>query len=255
MKRTIRQIAFYLFLLAVWEVLFEMEFWPPYLFPSPQSVWEAVYAGFSDQSFLIALGVSMRRIAIGYGLAVLLGVALGFLIAASEFLRHTLGGLVLSLQSLPSICWLPLAVLWFGLTENAILFVVLMGSVLAVTINTEIGVNHVPRIYLLAGRNLGAGGFRLFRYVLLPASLPHLLAGLKQGWAFAWRSLISGEMIFVSLGLGHLLMFGRDLNDMSLVLAVMALIVAIGFVVDRLVFSQLEKRIRRKWGLAGLAQS
>jgi NitT/TauT family transport system permease protein len=179
-----------------------------------------------------------------------LGITLGFLISANEFLRDTVGGLVLSLQSLPSLCWLPLAVLWFGLTEKAILFVVVMGSLLAVTINTEMGVRHVPRIYLLAGRNLGANGLRLFLHVLLPASLPHLIAGLKQGWAFAWRSLISGEMIFVSLGLGHLLMMGRDLNDMSQVLAVMLLIMAIGQIVDRLVFETLENRIRRKWGVA-----
>ena len=127
---------------------------------------------------------------------------------------------------------------------------VVMGSLLAVTINTEVGVAHVPKIYLMAGRNFGANGLRLFWHVLLPASLPHLLAGLKQGWAFAWRSLISGEMIFVSLGLGHLLMMGRDLNDMSQVLAVMGLIMAVGQLVDRVVFEQLEKRVRWKWGVA-----
>jgi len=235
MKRTIRQLAFYLWLVAVWQILSDLKIWPPYLFPTPQSVLESVRAGFTDRSFLIGLGVSMKRIGIGYGLSVLLGITLGFLISANEFLRDTVGGLVLSLQSLPSLCWLPLAVLWFGLTEKAILFVVVMGSLLAVTINTEMGVRHVPRIYLLAGRNLGANGLRLFLHVLLPASLPHLIAGLKQGWAFAWRSLISGEMIFVSLGLGHLLMMGRDLNDMSQVLAVMLLIMAIGQIVDVLV--------------------
>jgi NitT/TauT family transport system permease protein len=253
MKKIVRQLAFYLGLLALWQLIFELKIWPPYLFPSPQSVLESLQMGFSDRTFLIGMGISMRRIALGYGLSVLLGIVIGFLIAASEFLEATLGGLVLSLQSLPSLCWLPLAVLWFGLTEKAILFVVVMGSLLAVTINTQIGVRHVPRIYLLAGRNLGAHGFRLFVHVLLPASLPHLVAGLKQGWAFAWRSLISGEMLFVSLGLGHLLMMGRDLNDMSQVVAVMALIMAIGHLVDRLVFEKLENRIRQKWGLVGTA--
>jgi NitT/TauT family transport system permease protein len=246
-------LAFYLWLVAVWQILSDLKIWPPYLFPTPQSVLESVRAGFTDRSFLIGLGVSMKRIGIGYGLSVLLGITLGFLISANEFLRDTVGGLVLSLQSLPSLCWLPLAVLWFGLTEKAILFVVVMGSLLAVTINTEMGVRHVPRIYLLAGRNLGANGLRLFLHVLLPASLPHLIAGLKQGWAFAWRSLISGEMIFVSLGLGHLLMMGRDLNDMSQVLAVMVMIMAIGNLINRLVFERLEDRIRLKWGLAGAA--
>ena len=117
----------------------------------------------------------------------------------------------------------------------------------------QAGVRHVPKIYLMAGRNLGARGLLLFLYVLLPASQPHLVSGLKQGWAFAWRSLISGEMIFVSLGLGHLLMMGRDLNDMSQVVAVMAIIMAIGHIVDRLLFERLENRIRHKWGLVGAA--
>ncbi len=249
MKRMIRQLAFYLWLVAVWQLLYEEKIWPPYLFPSPLRVLEALRMGFSDHTFLIGLGISMKRIALGYGISILSGAVLGFLIATSEFLESTVGGLVLSLQSLPSLCWLPLAVLWFGLSERAILFVVVMGSLLAVTINTELGVRHVPKIYLMAGRNLGARGLRLFAHVLLPASLPHLVAGLKQGWAFAWRSLISGEMIFVSLGLGHLLMMGRDLNDMSQVIAVMALIMAIGQLVDRLVFEKLENGIRKKWGL------
>ncbi|MFB3922680.1 MAG: ABC transporter permease [Terriglobia bacterium] len=253
MKRIIRQLAFYLWVIAIWQVTCDLKIWPPYLFPSPGSVLEALQTGFDDRSIIIGIGISMKRIALGYGLSVVLGIGLGFLIAANEFLEATLGGLVLSLQSLPSLCWLPLAVLWFGLSEKAIVFVVVMGSFLAVTINTQAGVRHVPKIYLMAGRNLGAEGTRLFAHVLLPASLPHLVSGLKQGWAFAWRSLISGEMIFVSLGLGHLLMMGRDLNDMSQVLAIMAVIMAIGQIVDRLVFERLESRIRVKWGLAAAA--
>jgi NitT/TauT family transport system permease protein len=171
------------------------------------------------------------------------------MIASSKFLEETVGGLLVSLQSLPSICWLPLAVLWFGLTEKAILFVVIMGSVLSITIAMEDGRQQMPKIYSMAGRNLGARGLKLFYFVLLPASLPYLVSGLKQGWAFAWRSLISGEMIFVSLGLGQLLMMGRDLNDMSRVIAVMILIVAIGYIVDGLVFRLVERRLQEKWGL------
>ncbi len=253
MKKASRQIVFYVSLLALWQLVAELRIWPPYLFPSPWSVGEALRAGFADQSFWVGLGVSTRRIALGYGLSVVLGISLGLLIATSRFLKETLGGLVVSLQSLPSLCWLPLAVLWFGLSEKAILFVVVMGSLLSVTISTELGVRHVPKIYSMAGRNLGARGLPLFMSVLLPASLPHLVSGLKQGWAFAWRSLVSGEMIFVSLGLGHLLMMGRDLNDMSQVVAVMVLIVAIGYLVDGLLFRTMEKRIRQKWGLATVA--
>jgi NitT/TauT family transport system permease protein len=132
----------------------------------------------------------------------------------------------------------------------SILFVVLMGSVLAITINTEAGVRNVPKIYAMAGRNLGARGPKLFWHVLLPASLPYLISGLKQGWAFAWRSLIAAEMIVITFGLGQLLMMGRDLNDMSQVLAVMGLIMLLGYVVDRVIFVNIERSIRSKWGFA-----
>jgi sulfonate transport system permease protein len=250
MKKIAEQILFYVILIMIWQVIVVLRVWPDYLVPSPMMVLEALWHGFSDRTFLVGVEISLRRIAIGYGVSVLLGIVLGLLIATSEFLETTLGKLMLGLQSLPSVCWLPLAILWFGLSENAILFVVLMGSVLSVAINTEVGFRHVPRLFLLAGKNLGAKGWSLFAHVLLPASMPHLIAGLKQGWAFAWRSLISGEMIFVSLGLGHLLMMGRDLNDMSQVMAVMVLIMLLGFLVDRIVFHPIERRIQRKWGLA-----
>jgi NitT/TauT family transport system permease protein len=107
----------------------------------------------------------------------------------------------------------------------------------------------MPKIYGMAGRNLGASGLQLFLHVLLPASLPFVVSGLKQGWAFAWRSLITAEMLYLSLGLGQVLMIGRDLNDMSAVIAVMILIVAIGYVVDGLVFKSIERHLQRKWGL------
>jgi NitT/TauT family transport system permease protein len=250
MKTLAKQIVFYSALLGIWLLVAELRIWPPYLFPTPKGVLESLRAGFADHSFWIAIAVSLKRMALGYALSVAIGMILGLAIASNRFLEQTLGGLLVSLQSLPSICWLPMAVLWFGLSEKAILFVVVMGSVLSVTISMESGRKQLPRIYSMAGRNLGASGLKLFFYVLLPASLPYLLTGLKQGWAFAWRSLIAGEMIFVSLGLGQLLMMGRDLNDMNQVIAVMVLIVAIGYMVDGLVFKTLERRLRTRWGLS-----
>jgi NitT/TauT family transport system permease protein len=249
MKRFVRYLVFYSVLIGLWLLLAKLKVWPPYVFPTPQGVVESLWAGFADHSFWIAIGVSMKRMLLGYSLSVILGMVLGLGVASNKFLEQTMGGLLVSLQSLPSICWLPLAVLWFGLTEKAILFVVVMGSLLSVTIAMETGRQQMPKIYGMAGRNLGARGFQLFWHVLLPASLPYIVSGLKQGWAFAWRSLISGEMIFVSLGLGQMLMMGRDLNDMSLVIAVMILIVAIGYIVDGLVFRTIERRLQQKWGL------
>jgi NitT/TauT family transport system permease protein len=250
LRKIAKQIVFYTILLGLWHALALLKLWPSYVFPTPASVFEALRNGFSDHTFWIGIGVSMKRMIAGYTLSVVLGVALGLVLAQNSFLEETLGRLVVSVQSMPSICWLPLAILWFGLSEKAILFVVVMGSLLSISINVEAGLRNVPRIYAMAGRNLGASGVQLFLYVLLPASLPHLVSGLKQGWAFAWRSLLAGEMIFVSLGLGQLLMMGRDLNDISQVFAVMVLIIFIGFAVDGFVFRIIERNLRRKWGLS-----
>ena len=244
------QILFYAALLGLWALLAKLRVWPPYLFPAPQSVAEALWAGFKDHSFLIGIGVTMKRMLIGYCLSVLLGMLLGLGVAGNRFLEETVGPLLVSLQSLPSICWVPLAVLWFGLTEKAILFVVVMGCVLSVTIAMDDGRRQMPKIYTMAGRNLGASGFRLFWYVMLPASLPYIVSGLKQGWAFGWRSLIQAEMIFLTVGLGQQLMMGRDLNDMSQVIAVMLLIIGLGYLVNRLVFQNVERVLQRRWGLA-----
>ncbi|MBV9625309.1 MAG: ABC transporter permease [Acidobacteria bacterium] len=249
MNGFLKKAIFYLALLGIWAGVAKAHIWPPYLFPAPWNVGQALWAGFADHSFWIAILVTLKRMLIGYSLAIVLGMILGTALAASSYLEQTLGGLLVSLQSLPSICWIPLAVLWFGLTEKAILFVVLMGSLLSVTIAMEDGRKQIPRIYGMAGRNLGARGFRLFWSVLLPASLPVIISGMKQGWAFGWRSLIQAEMIFLSLGLGQLLMMGRDLSDMSQVVAVMILIIALGSLVDALLFKTIETRIRERWGL------
>jgi len=249
MKRAGRYIIFYAGLFGLWVLLAELKIWPPYLFPTPWGVGESLWAGFSDHSYWIAIAVSMRRVLIGYGISVILGMLLGLGVSSNKFLEETMGGLLVSLQSLPSICWWPLALLWFGLNQNAILFVVIMGSLLSVTMAMEDGRKQMPKIFGMAGRNLGARGFRLFWHVLLPASLPYIVSGLKQGWAFAWRSLITAEMLYVSLGLGQVLMMGRETSDMNAVIAVMVLIVAIGYVVDGVVFKSMERHLQHKWGL------
>jgi NitT/TauT family transport system permease protein len=253
MSKTLRQFIFYPAVLIVWQVLASMKLWPPYLFPTPLGVLESLRDGFAEHSFWIGIGISMRRLLIGYGISVVLGVALGVALAFNRVLEETLGRFVVSVQSLPSICWVPLAILWFGLTENAILFVVVMGSLCSIVISAETALRNIPKIYPMAGRNLGTRRFRLFFLVFLPASLPNLVSGLKQGWAFAWRSLIGGEMLFVNLGLGQLLGAGRNLNDINLVAAVMVLIVALGYIVDTLLFRVAERVLREKWGLAASA--
>jgi NitT/TauT family transport system permease protein len=252
-RRIANQVIFYFVLFGAWALLAKLRIWPPYLFPPPWTVGEALWAGFKDRSFLIGVAATMKRMLIGYSLSVVLGMILGLGVASNEFLEETVGPLLVSLQSLPSVCWVPLAILWFGLTEKAILFVVLMGCILSVTIAMEDGRKQMPKIYTMAGRNLGASRFRLFWYVMLPASLPYIISGLKQGWAFGWRSLIQAEMIFLTLGLGQLLMMGRDLNDMSQVIAVMLMIIALGYLVNRVVFRTMERALQSRWGLTPTA--
>jgi NitT/TauT family transport system permease protein len=249
-KRAFRFIAFYGALLGLWTILAKLKIWPSYLFPTPWGVTEELYNGFQDHSYWIAIAVSMKRVLLGYAVSVVLGMILGLGIASNKFLEETMGGLLVSLQSLPSICWWPLALLWFGFNQNAILFIVVMGSLLSVTIAMEDGRKQMPKIYGMAGRNLGARGFQLFWYVLLPASLPYIVTGLKQGWAFAWRSLITAEMLYVSLGLGQVLMMGRETSNTNAVIAVMILIITIGYIVDGLIFKTIEKRLHQRWGLA-----
>ncbi len=243
------RVAFFAVLLIAWEVLFLLRLWPPYVFPSVSSVVGSLVAGFTDGSYPLAIAVSLRRILIGYGLSLAGGIPLGLLLGRAKIVQDTLGSIVLGLQALPSICWLPLALLWFGLSEKAILFVVIMGAVLSVTLATADGVHNTPPLYLRAARTMGARGLMLYTGVILPAALPAILSGMKLGWSFAWRSLMAGELLYVSLGLGQLLTMGRELNDMSQVIAVMLVIVAIGLLVDRALFSPVERRVRERWGL------
>ncbi|MDR3736371.1 MAG: ABC transporter permease [Acidobacteriaceae bacterium] len=250
MNKLAKNILFYAILLGAWYGVARSHIWPPYLIPAPGDVYAALHDGFKDHSIWIGIRISMQRVIIGYLVSVVLGFFLGLGISTSKFLEDTLGRLLTSLQSLPSICWLPLAILWFGLTDKAIYFVIIMGSLFSITMSMESSRAAIPRIIPMAGRNLGAKGIKLFWYVLLPASLPHLISGLKQGWAFAWRALISAEMIIISLGLGQLLMTGRDLNDMSQVVAILLVILVLGWAIDALVFRTIERKVAQRWGLS-----
>jgi NitT/TauT family transport system permease protein len=248
MRGNLRRGIFLLALLATWEAASRAHLFPPWIFPSPLDVARSLGHGFSDGEIPRAIGVSMRRLAVGYGLSLVGGIALGFGLARSQLLRDSVGTLVTGLQSLPSICWLPLALLWFGLSETAILFVVVAGSLFAITVATESGVRNVNPIFVRAARTMGAKGSQLWLRVILPAALPSILSGMRLGWTFAWRSLMAGELLYISGGLGQLLATGRELNDMPRVMAVMIAIIALGLASEVLVFQRLEARVRERWG-------
>jgi len=248
-RSIINKIWFYILLLLVWEGLVRVEVWPRHLFPSPFDVFQTLVAGFTDSSFPIAIGASMKRILIGYLISMAIGIPLGILIGRVKIIEETLGSLVLGLQTLPSICWLPLSILWIGLNEQAIIFIVIIGAIFSITLSTESGVKNVPPLFLRAAKTMGAKGWRMYLEVVLPAALPEIITGMKLAWSFAWRSLMAGELLASGLGLGQVLMLGRDLADMAQVIAVMIIIALLGVIIDRVIFARLEQRIRHKWGL------
>ena len=248
LRTIVARILFFTGLVLGWHVLATANIWESILFPTPAEVLATLQRGVSDGSLLAATGSSLQRLMVGYAFSLVVGVLLGLLLGRLSLLNATLGTLSLGLQALPSICWLPLAILWFGLNEGAMFFVVVMGSLMAVVLSVRDGVRNIPPLYLRAARVMGASGWRIYLFIILPASLPAILTGARLGWSFAWRSLMAAELLYVSAGLGSTLMMGRELHDMSLVVAAMLIIIAIGLVFDRLIFGLLERSLGARWG-------
>jgi NitT/TauT family transport system permease protein len=250
----LQKIFFYLILIIIWELIYKFsvdifKIWKPYIFPSPFDVFKTLINLVEDNTLFIAIGVSMKRLVMGYSLSLFIGLSIGLALVKYKYIDKNCSPLILGLQTLPSICWLPFAILWYGLNENAIIFVIAIGSTFAIAIATESGIKNVSPLYIKAGRNMGASGAALYWNIIIPASLPAIISGMKQGWSFAWRGLMAGEMLAASKGLGQVLMTGRELADISQVVAVMLIIILLGLSIDKLVFSKIETDIRQKWGL------
>jgi NitT/TauT family transport system permease protein len=251
MRRASLAILFFVVLVAIWAALVHAEIWSPVLLPSPRNVFDYLVNATRDGTLVSASGVTLRRLIIGYFIGLAIGLPLGLLTASLEFAEDTVGVLALGLQTLPSVCWVPLALLWFGQTEGAMLFVVIMGTVGSVVIATSNGTRSIPPIYARVARTMGSEGFDKWTRVILPAALPFLVTGMKQGWAFAWRSLMAAEVyvtILTGFGLGHLLEYGRELSAMDQVIGVMIVIVVIGLITDKGLFAPWERFMHRRWG-------
>ena len=244
-----KKIAFYVLIIIVWQGIDSAEIWPDNIFPSPIEVGEDLLYGISDGSLFYGIGTSMWRLVIGLSIAIGGGMLLGIFMARVETVNQTIGSLVLGLQSIPSVAWVPLAILWFGLSDSGIIFVTAIGAIFAVTINTYTGVKNIDPSFIEAARNMGAKGGQLVSTILIPAAFPYMISGFKQGWAFAWRGVIGAELLFSFLGLGFLLNVGRQLNDVSQVIAMMLVIMGIGILIDGFVFKKLEDKVMTKWGL------
>jgi len=247
-SKVLRIAAFWVAVLVVWQLIAIAEIWSPYLFPTPVAVGRSLIKNAQSGMLLDALWHSLARLAVGYAISMLLGLGLGVLCATSRYADETIGVIVLGLQSLPSITWLPMAVLWFGLSEQAIVFVVLMGSTFSIAISARSGIRGLPPLLQRAAGTLGASRWQMYCYVTVPAMVPAMVQGMKQGWSFAWRSLMAGELLFVVAGLGHLLDVGRNLNDISMVFSIMLVIILVGVAIDRVLFGRAEAWIRERWG-------
>lgn len=246
-------VALVLFI-ALWQALWAAAFWPEFKVPAPLSVWHEFTKVLATGEVWSILWTSISRAFLGFLVALVIATPLGLLVAKVQVIRSAVGPLLSGLQSLPSVAWVPAAVLWFGLTDATIYFVVLAGSIPSIANGLVAGIDQIPPLLPRVGQVLGARGFASARHILLPAALPGYLAGCKQGWAFSWRSLMAAEIIaagpLLGVGLGAFLEQGSDLNNMSKVIAAIFLILIVGIGIELLVFRPVEQRVLRARGLA-----
>ena len=240
--------------IGIWQLVVWSGWKPEYILPSPFTVLDQLFHDLSE--FRGPVGVTMRRAAVGFAIAIVLGAIVGIAVARVRVLRAAVGSMITGLQTMPSVAWVPLAIVLFQLSEKAILFVVVLGAAPSIANGIIDGIDHVPPVLLRAGRVLGARGFTSLRYVVVPAALPSVVSGLKQAWAFAWRSLMAAELITNfpgKVGIGAQLNNNYQLADYVGLFETMIVIFVIGVAVDALVFGNSLRAIRRRYGLVDAA--
>jgi NitT/TauT family transport system permease protein len=235
--------------LSVWELVVRLRVWDPVLFPGPEAVARTLLDIWNRGLLLRSIIGTLVRLGVGFLISLVLGALLAFLMVHFATFGKGLQPYVLGLQTFPSIAWVPLSLIWFGFSETALLFVTIIGSLFAVTVSFADALRTVPPVYLRAARNMGTEGMDLILRVTVPAALPHLITAAKVGWSFAWRSLIGAEVIFATVGLGFLVHQGQDLLIPTQVMGVMIVILVIGILVDRWVFSRTHEWASRRRGL------
>jgi len=236
--------------LAIWELIY-LTGWKHYAIPGPAAVFSDLWAQAHTALLWQAIATTMRRAVIGFGLALVIGVVLGALVSRVKPLRAAVGSMITALQTMPSIAWFPFAIILFGATTNAILFVIILGAAPSIANGLIAGVDYTPPLLLRAGRTMGLGRIAMYRSLILPASLPSFVAGLKQGWAFAWRSLMAGELLVIIMGqpsIGVLLSTYQDQSAMASTISIMIVILVLGIVVDT-IFTRVDISIRRRRGM------
>ncbi|MQM24052.1 ABC transporter permease [Glycomyces albidus] len=237
--------------IGFWQLLFLSGWKDPWALPSPLMVWDELVAYVPTPGYWTAIAITMQRALTGFALSVLVGSVLGIAVARFKPLRAAIGSAITGLQTMPSIIWFPLAILLFQISESTIMFVVVLGAVPSIANGIISGIDYVPPAWKRVGAVLGMKGFQLYRHVIMPATLPSFVSGLKQGWAFAWRSLMAGELLVIIAGqgsIGALMQGAREFNDAPRVLTWIITVLVIGIIVDT-AFKAADDRIRRAWGL------
>ena len=243
-------LGFYLLMLTTWQVLYSAKFIPDYLFPSPLQVAQRLWILAADDYQWPSLKATFQRMGIGFSISAAIGLFIGLLMGMSPVVNSCLKSLFLGLQTLPTVAWVPFSLLLFGLSNHGIYFVIIMSSMPAIAIAISDGILHIPTIYLRAARTLGTPTYAMPVRVILPASLPSIVTGLKLGWTLAWHGGVSAELIKSTIGLGFLLNMGRELNDAAQVIGIMVVTILLGLLLDRFFFGLIQKRILVRWGLA-----
>ena len=249
-RDTLSLVVFISVFLAIWQLVYILEIFPKLSLPSPLAVGQTIIELLLDFTLIKGTAITLWRLFLGFLLSLAIGVITGLIMIKFQQFGKTMSSFAVGLQSFPSIAWIPFAILLIGFNDLGILFVVVMSCVFSVMLSTYSGLRNVPPIYIRAARNMGAKGFSLFRYVLIPAATPTLIMGMRQAWSFAWHALIGAEMLITTLvGLGYILSVGREFSNMSQIIATMIVIFTIGLIFDRVVFIKIEEKIRDRWGL------
>ncbi len=242
-------ILFVSIFIGIWYLLYLLEVWPHYLLPSPIQVVLRLIRLVADGVLIYGISITLLRLIVGFIIAVVIGIALGLAMVTFKEFGKVMNSICLGLLSFPSIAWIPFSILLIGFNDYGILFVIVMSSLFSMAMATYSGIRNIPPIYIKAARNMGSRGISLFKYVMIPAATPSLIAGIRQVWSFAWHAAIGAEMLMATIGLGAILMFGREFQNMEQVIASMITIFVVGLLTDRLLFVKLEERIRYRWGL------
>lgn len=246
-----------LILITIWEAISKFDIfpafmWPPLIIPNDPggvTILKTLVNGLMTGQLIEATSASLVRLFVGFFIAVVIGLILGYLIYKYKVIDDTLGFFVTSLQAIPNIVWMPLAILWFGLGVGSVIFIVILGAALSIIITSSAAFKSVPPLLIRVAKTMGSDGFHLFRTVIFKATVPQLISGLRLAWALAWRAVLSGELLGGSGGLGTLLDLGRSIQAMDLIFSIIIIIGVIGSFIDNFIFVRIERYALRKWGM------